>query len=57
MRNFIITCPACGYKGTANDFHLSLADECFCPAERGCEWFLLYGDQDASESDDDTDDE
>jgi hypothetical protein len=46
-----ITCPTCGFTGTPLDFHTSLADECFCPAGEGCEWFLLRseGDEDGDE--------
>lgn len=44
--SYTITCPACGFTGTPQDFHLSLSNECFCPAGQGCEWFLLRNEDD-----------
>lgn len=52
MPRLRITCPTCGHVGDENDFHLSLADECFCPAGKDCEWFLLGGDGEGDEEDD-----
>lgn len=49
----IIKCPTCGHEGSLNDFYMSLSDECFCPAEKGCEWFLFGG----FSSDDDIDED
>lgn len=52
MREFNIICPTCGHTAKSSEFHLSLADECFCPAGNGCEWFLLRTDDE-----DDSDEE
>lgn len=46
---WIITCPTCGFKGTEDEFQMSLSDECFCP--NGCEWFLMEYPKDEDNDD------
>ena len=48
MSGLIVTCPRCGYRADAEEFDISLSDECSCP--KCGEYFLI-------ESEDENDDD
>ncbi len=47
MSGLIITCPRCDYKADAEEFDVSLSDECFCP--KCGEYFLLELESDGDD--------
>ena len=50
MSGITIMCPntKCGHKGPPEDFDMSLAAECFCPA-CGCQFIVDFDDVDDDE--------
>lgn len=49
MTGLIVTCPQCGYKADAEEFDISLSDECACPH---CSEYFLIKCEDESDDDD-----
>lgn len=50
MTGLIITCPGCGYRADAEEFDVSLSDECACP--KCDEGFLLELESDGDDESD-----